>query len=231
MNYSECIQSLSREVKEKRQRKELSMPLRVFSVFGLLPFVILAFLQMIGFYVTLFFYKATASLADYLEGWVDDKKKDVRHATEAVLFFVTMPFIFFVRILLSIFSIIFYISWFFLQVFTYITSLGGIVWTPYIQDVCRERPARAWRPATNYTAATIFIILSCVIYFFFLIFNIIYLFVDEDFVIVSCVFSLIYYLFVAIALPLIFKKKFADETAVADNTPLQVFDEGELPEL
>ena len=30
---------------------------------------------------------------------------------------------------------------------------------------------------------------------------------------------------------LIFKKKFADETAVADNTPLQVFDEGELPEL
>lgn len=134
MDYSALLFGLFKEIRANKQYKIIGMPISIFAFIAVLPFIVMAAFTSLYYLVLAFFFNGIASAVKYLEKWVEEKKKDIHPATEAVLFFVTMPTIFFFNVLLSGFAVFFYFVWFVLQCFTYIATLGGIKWQPFIMD-------------------------------------------------------------------------------------------------
>lgn len=134
MNYSMLLKNFGREVAGKIQYKHIGSPFKVFAAIATIPFwIAYAFMYCVE-YVYLFLYNAVASSVDYLEAWVKDSKKSVNQLTEAVIYLVTTPAIFAIRCCLSLFSIGFYMMWFFSMCYAYIATLGGIRWQPFISS-------------------------------------------------------------------------------------------------
>ena len=135
MDYQKSIQSLLKEAKAGLSYKQLAKPYRIFLIIALFPLILAEYALIISYYVQLFFYNALMSPVTYLESWKDKNKEGIQHATQAVLYFVSTPFIFFLRVVLSLMSFNFFFLWFFLMCFTYLVTLGGIKWQPCINVV------------------------------------------------------------------------------------------------
>ena len=172
MNYNAIAKSFLEEIKSGIQYKKLGKPFSVFAFIAMLPIIILSAVQFIGYYVLLFVYNGLASSVEYLERWLDAKKSDVRHATEAVLYFVAMPYIFFCQALLAFFAVVFYFNWFSLMVYTYLATLGGVRWQPFLTTAKFDGKAKSIA-TTNDIAGKIYSIISFVLFAFVCLFFII----------------------------------------------------------
>ena len=104
MDYQKSIQNLLKEAKESTSYQQLGAPYRIFLKIALFPLIVLEFVLIMVYYVQLFFYNAMMAPVSYLETWLEKKKDGVFHATQAVLFLIATPFIFLLRILLSLMS-------------------------------------------------------------------------------------------------------------------------------
>ena len=159
MHYSKLFKGLISEVKTRKQYDAIPNPYRVLAFIGVLPFILSALINFLFYIVFDFIFNGLASSTRYLENWVDEKKKGVNHATEAVLFFVTMPTIFFFNVLLSGFALLYYFIWFFLQVDLFVATLGGTRWQPYISSA-KFDDEDDYVVKTNGAAAIIFSVAS-----------------------------------------------------------------------
>ena len=126
MNYTTQLLSLLRE---ERKAKEI---LNFFIVFPLIPLFALKYLLVGLFFIYDLFYTFLFAPVSFLENWQKELFKEVRHATEAVIMFITMPFLFIMRIILSLWSFSFSIIWFVIMCLSYITTLGEIKWQPHL---------------------------------------------------------------------------------------------------
>ena len=138
MHYSTLMKGLLSEIKQGVQYKRMITPIKVLAIIAMAPWV--ATFEILGFIyrVCLFFYKMLTAPASHLHRWMKEQKDDVKHATQAVLYAVCLPFIFFLQVVLSLFSIVFYLVWFAYMVNGYILSFGGIKWQPSIADASYE---------------------------------------------------------------------------------------------
>ena len=134
MNYSKLLHGLIAEMKTGVQYKRIPQPFKAFVIIGMIP-MILAFIgQSIAYRVQVFFFKALSAPAEYLHRWLRGQKDEVEHATQAVMYFVCLPYIFFLQTLLALASLGFFFSWFGLQVTGYLLTLGGIRFQAYVSD-------------------------------------------------------------------------------------------------
>lgn len=138
MNYQQQIKNLLAEAREGLRYNEMSTGTRVLTIIAMLPIYALACISIAFYYVTLFLYNALLSPVSYLESWLEDRQDKVQHATQAVLYFICIPFIFFNRVLMSFMSFSFYFQWFGLQIVIYLATLGGIKWQPSINETSFE---------------------------------------------------------------------------------------------
>ena len=205
MNYSALFKGLISEAKTRKQYEAIPMPYRALAFIGVLPFILSALINLLFYIVFDFIFNGLASSTRYLENWVDEKKKGVNHATEAVLFFVTMPTIFFFNVLLSGFALLYYFIWFFLQVDLFVATLGGTRWQPYISNA-KFDDEDDYVVKTNGAAAIIFSVAS----FSLVALAIILAIFDYPVAIYGSLLTMI-------AVPLIFKKGKAE--AAESNTP------------
>ena len=100
----------------------------------LLPLIIYDLYLIACYFVAAFVLKGLSTPVEVLHSFVKKERNAVRHATEAVLYAVTMPFIFLYNIVLAMFSFYFYILWFLIMVVTYVVTMGGIKWQPFITE-------------------------------------------------------------------------------------------------
>ena len=134
MNYSKLLHGLIAEMKIGVQYKRIPQPFKALVIIGMIP-MILAFIgQSIAYRVQVFFFKALSAPAEYLHRWLRGQKDEVEHATQAVMYFVCLPYIFFLQTLLALASLGFFFSWFGLQVTGYLLTLGGIRFQAYVSD-------------------------------------------------------------------------------------------------
>lgn len=138
MHYSTLMKGLLSEIKQGVQYKRMPTAVKVLAIIAMAPWV--ATFEIIGFIyrVCLFVYKMLAAPASHLHQWMKEQKDDVKHATQAVLYAVCLPFIFLLQIVLSLFSVVFYLVWFLYMLNGYILSFGGIKWQPSIADASYE---------------------------------------------------------------------------------------------
>ena len=135
MNYSLSIKKLFREVARQKSYSRLHPALRIVMLILMLPFIVVAGSAAVVYHVLLFFRNGSQIAADELEMWLNKRKEGTHCAPESVLYFVTIPFIFFLRVLLTYFSGFLYFTWFTIMCSTYIASIGGIRWQPYLNTV------------------------------------------------------------------------------------------------
>lgn len=205
MNYNSIIKSFISEAKAGTQYKKMSKPFSIFAFIAMLPMMLISAVSVVSYYVLLFVYNGLASSVQYLERWLDGKKSDVRHATEAVLYFVAMPYIFFCQALLAIFAVVFYFTWFGLMVFTYLSTLGGVRWQPFLNTASFDGKTKI-TATTNEVAANVYALISFILFAFVALFFLISVF-GGDVGGVYMAFSSIYWSHVIIANLAIFRKK------------------------
>lgn len=236
MDFLSQVKSLREEALAGIQYKNMRAPFNVFSFIIMLPYIVAAFAQFVAFYILVFFYNGVAAASDFLETWVEKKKKNIHPATEAVLYLVTMPFIFVCQCFLSLFSIFFYFSWFILQINCYIATLGGTRWQPFLYHAKFGDEAPKFYASTKPGAYIAFVVVNlCFIGFdFFLSFiNL----VIRDYRATSvisvmiAVFAALNALFILIAVVSMFKKKFVEEGKTAEyaDTAVPVKENADAP--
>ena len=101
----------------------------------MLPFTVVAAMGTVFYYVLLFLRNGSQIGADELEHWLNKRKAGVHFLPEAVLYLVTIPFIFLLRVFVTIFSGILYLIWFEIMATSFLATLGGIRWQPYLNTV------------------------------------------------------------------------------------------------
>lgn len=109
-----------------------------FTIFPLLPIILLRCLIIVIYYVLDIFFILFSSPAQTLEIWQKNTSKDTHPATEAVISLCTTPVIFFFNIILSFCSFGFSILWLLIMCFTYLITLGKIKWQPNFFDFSSE---------------------------------------------------------------------------------------------
>lgn len=135
MDYHAPIKGLIKEARESTRIKEMSLVARIIVTILLVPFIILAFLNIVYYYITLFFFKAFTSPIQYLHNIVKEEAKDVKHATQFAIYWLTFPYIFFMYVIQSFTAFSFFFIWFNCMLSTYIATLGGVRFQPFLLDV------------------------------------------------------------------------------------------------
>ena len=209
MNYQQLLKDLQAEVKNAVRYKRMSTPYRVLTLIGLAPILLVKWMLIIYFYAFLFLYNALLAPVSYLEAWQDDRTKNVKHATEAVVFWVSTPFIFFLRVLMSIASFFFYFLWFDLMCANYLLTLGSIRWQPFLNTATfdSEKEYR-WDLTPGETGTMVFGIIAfslfCVLT---LLFNIFVFGEVVELYEVTMIFMVIYYVVILFVNPVLFRKR------------------------
>lgn len=164
MDYSLFIKKLYCEIKERNGYKQIpDKGFRAFAFIGVLPFIVFSFFAIIAYNVLVFLYNLISSSVDYLEAWVKKTKEDVKTPTEAIIYLCTMPYIFFNRVIMSLLSIVFFILWFAIQALSYVATLGGIRWQPYISEVKFENIKYSYDSRLE-TVRSVFAIVSAILF-------------------------------------------------------------------
>ena len=138
MDYTKLMKSLTKEMKVGAQYDRLAPLCRVLLIIAMIPLIVAFVLSKFAYSVSLFFYKAISSPAEHLHIWLKSQKDEVHHATQAIMYFVCMPFIFSLQVLLSLNTVYFFFQWFFLMIQGYLLTLGGIKWQPIVTEATFE---------------------------------------------------------------------------------------------
>ena len=148
MDYTKLLKNLLREATQFKQYKRFPVAITVLMVICMLPIIAIELFLLGMFFVADFIFKGCAAPLTVLHRFVKNERGDVRHATEAVIYAITLPFIFAYNIFMSLASLYFYILWFLIMVFTYLLTLGGIRWQPFIMDAKfdEETPEYNYKP-------------------------------------------------------------------------------------
>lgn len=139
MDYSSSIKNLFHEISFQASYSRLHPVLRIVMTILMLPFIVLGAFFAIVYYLLLFLKNGSQISVEELEAWLNKRKEGAHFVPEAVLYFVTIPCIFFFRVLLTIFSGVLYFVWAFLMLCAYVATLGGIRWQPYLNRVSYDK--------------------------------------------------------------------------------------------
>ena len=136
MDYLKLLRGLKKEFIEAGRAKYESMNnvLKLVLTIVFIPLRIGFFFSSLAYWFTWFFFKCFATPVDYLQNWFDSQKNGIQHASQAVLYFVCIPYIFSQQMLLAMNAFAFFFQWFGLMLSAYIMTLGAVRWQPVISE-------------------------------------------------------------------------------------------------
>ena len=112
MDHTTIYKNLIKEALSGKQFKRLPALIRIFAFLVCWPFMVLGAVCYISYAVYNFIFQLFSNGSIFLEEWVKKMKQEVSGLTEAVLYFFTVPILFFAQIVLSLFSAIFFLHFF-----------------------------------------------------------------------------------------------------------------------
>lgn len=169
MDYTKNIGGLFRQVRENAQYQRFPSWVKVCMFIGLLPFLLALIFLTISYYCINFLCKLISAPADYLNCFLKQEGEGVKHLTQAILYWIAFPIIFIFKVLLSFLSTYMYVIWFLIMCITYLVTLGGVDWQPYLFDANydAERKPIAYKPSIN--TAKVWTIIQISLFIIFLV--------------------------------------------------------------
>jgi hypothetical protein len=124
-----------------RSYKKLFPAASAISALVLWPFLLASLLLSGFYYLYAFILKICSVPVDFLSKVMHEEGREVKHATQAIVYFVAFPVVFFMYILISFFTINLVVLYFFISVFNYAWTIKGFVLKPYLLEAeCEELP-------------------------------------------------------------------------------------------
>ena len=160
MDYKNKLLSLIKEANLVPQYKRLPRFFRFLLVISMLPVICFDFCLIIDYFILAFIHKGLSTPFDILYDFVHKERKDANDLTNAAICLVTMPGLFIFKALLAIFSFVFYIQWFAIMCATYIATLGGIRWQPYILEATFDVDLNNFEPTSTVKGVKTFTIIT-----------------------------------------------------------------------
>ncbi len=176
MDLLDTYNSLLKESLMLKSYRHLKLWQAILVALVLLPFILSYVLIMLIYGIAAIIYKLISCPFDYLYGFVKQEGKEVNHATQAVIYIVAFPLIFFLRCIMAF--MIFYMSIVHLSASLdgYVATFGGITFSPFLLNPA-DRSAKTVVLHSS-TAVNVFIIvgiiLICIALFFTPVVNWIY---------------------------------------------------------
>ncbi len=171
MEYGLKLNNLLKEAKQGIQYKDMGKACKLFTKLGMFPVYLITLIYIGCFYMLNFIYKGIQAPIKFLHEIVTKERTEVKHATQAVIYFLAFPTIFLCYCIISILTLTFYFNWFVVMSLVYISSLGGVRWQPYLTDATFDKeleyetkPGKKGKKfyATQLFILDIFIAIACI---------------------------------------------------------------------
>lgn len=134
MDYGLLMNNLIEEAKQSIQLTRMKKFPRFITRLLLLPFSLFALFAVLGYYITLFFYKAVLAPVNHLEKIVKRESDETGAGAQVVVYLFAFPLLFICNVAMSFVTISFYFQWFFCVLWLYFATLHGIRWQPILTD-------------------------------------------------------------------------------------------------
>lgn len=151
--FMRVITNTIKEFFEFKQFKRIPVGLAVVAGILLSPFLLAVIFMIPAFYILQFCYKIVAAPADFLLQSIREESDNT--VVKAVVYFVGYPFVFLMKIALSVFSVEFFVMYFFFMLFAWIYGCGGIKFQPFIFEATTDCSAHLEGKASKKTIAII----------------------------------------------------------------------------
>ncbi len=157
MELFEIYKDLIRETFMLKAFKSMGIVKAILCALALAPFIVAYAVIMLLYGFVLILYRIISDPFTYLYDFVKTEGKDVKHATQAVIYFIAFPLIFFIRLVLCIMTFELIVIHFIASVLGYFATYGGIKFSPFmITPVDRT----AYKIATNHNQCALIIFVS-----------------------------------------------------------------------
>ena len=134
MDYLELMNNLLKETFAFANYKKLPVLFRILCTIVVFPFIFSFFILVGLYYLLATLYKCLKSPVEHLLNFVKEEGKDVKHATQFIIYLIGFPIIFLVNVFLSVLVCGLFILNLLINITGYIATLGGITFTPFLFD-------------------------------------------------------------------------------------------------
>ena len=125
---TDFLQKLSNLMKEAfkfKKYKAMSPALAVFTGIFMLPIVAISFACAAALWCLGFAFAILTTPVKYLHQIVNTEGKEVKHATQAIVYLISWPVVFFLYVWMSVLLLLIFPTYAALSFFTYVWTLGG----------------------------------------------------------------------------------------------------------
>lgn len=132
MNYGVKMRNMLREILSFKQYKRMNVVFRVLVTIVELPFIVCFLAYLLTFYIFYVLFAMVDEVVEYLKSFVNDQGKDVKHATQFIVYFFGFPVILIGKIFTSLFTLFIFLSYLLANLFGEVITLHGFKFQPFI---------------------------------------------------------------------------------------------------
>ncbi len=134
MNLLEIYKDLVKESLLFRSFKRLGVLPRNLCFIIVLSFIVLYFIGMLYYGLILVCHKLINAPADYIMSFIKTEGREVKHATQAIVYFIGFPSVFALKFVTGFVILALFIVHIFVSIIGFVATLGGITFSPFLMD-------------------------------------------------------------------------------------------------
>ena len=138
MNYELKMRALVKEAFKFKKYKKLSLPLRILTIIVEIPFIVLSLLSVGLFYVYYCIFNLITDPIEYVKSIIRNEGKEVKHATQFIIYFFGFPFVVLATIFISFLTLFLAFSFFFANLYGEVATLHGFKFQPFISSASED---------------------------------------------------------------------------------------------
>ena len=170
MNYDVKMKNMILELLKFKQYKRMHLAFKILVAILELPFILILLLSVGSFYLTYAIFRSISEPIDYINNLIKEEGKEVKHASQFIIYFFGFPVILIGTIFTSGLTFFIFFEFLFSSIFGEVVSLHGFKFQPFISQTdddfslsISEEKFKLWRPLTFVIIGGIFLIIQIVL--------------------------------------------------------------------
>lgn len=170
MNYDVKMNNMILELLKFKQYKRMHLAFKILVAILEFPFILLLLLSVGSFYLTYAIFRSISEPIDYINNLIKEEGKEVKHASQFIIYFFGFPVILIGTIFTSGLTFFIFFEFLFSSIFGEVVSLHGFKFQPFISKTdddfsisISEEKFKLWRPLTFVIIGGIFLIIQIVL--------------------------------------------------------------------
>ena len=171
MNYDVKMKNMLMEILKFKQYKRMHLAFKILVTILEIPFILLLLLSVGSFYLTYAFFRLVSEPIDFINKLIKDEGKDVKHASQFIIYFFGFPIVLIGTVFISILTFFIFSEFLFSSIYGEVVSLHGFKFQPFISNSSEdfslpipEENFKLWRPLVFVITGGVFIIVSLVLF-------------------------------------------------------------------